>query len=74
MEADHMVGTSNGGHNAGIPDIQRMREMLAEVRATARAIYESYPDPSPVEATYAHLQDLLDALTSALEQVEEDIP
>jgi hypothetical protein len=54
--------------------MQRLREMLAEVRAMARAIYESYPDPSPVEATYAHLQDLLDALNGALGQIEEDLP
>lgn len=69
-----MVGTSNGGHSAEPPDMQRLREMLAEVRAMARAIYESYPDPSPVEATYAHLQDLLDALNGALGQIEEDLP
>jgi hypothetical protein len=68
-----MVGTKDGGHSAEIPDMQRMREKLAEVRAAARAIYEAYPDPSPVEATYTHLQDLLDALTSALGQMEEDL-
>jgi hypothetical protein len=69
-----MVGTKDGGHNAEIPDIQRMREKLAEVRAAARAIYGSYPDPSPVEATYAHLQDVLDELTRALGEMEEDLP
>jgi hypothetical protein len=68
-----MVGTKNGSHSAEILDVQRMREKLAEVRATARAIYESYQDPSPVEATFTHLQDLLDALNGALDEIEEGL-
>jgi hypothetical protein len=64
----------DGGHSAEPPNIQRLREIVAEVRAMARAIYESYPDPSHVETTHAHLQQLLDALTRALGQIEDDLP
>ena len=56
------------------PDVERMREKLAEARAAARAIYESYPDPSPVEDTYVNLIDMLDRLDRALGQTEERVP
>jgi hypothetical protein len=69
-----MAVTGEEGRDAGQPNINRMREMLAEARAAARAIYESYPDPSRAEGAYAQLQKTLDALGDALDRLEDRTP
>jgi hypothetical protein len=73
-EADNMAGQDGGDPDTGLPNIRRMREKLAEAGKTARTIYQAYPDPSPIEATYAHLQETLDTLGRMLRELEDRLP
>jgi hypothetical protein len=69
-----MQEISDQAGNGAPLDIPRIGRLLDEAKATARAMYEAYHDPSAAEGIHALLNNTFDALFHELGRVGTALP